>query len=92
MRVSGARLIFFSCLSCSNEAAHMRIVVQNHRTKCYLCDDNGWSENATQAKAFESSIVALRYCVDQRMADTQIVVFFGDRRPPLVVPCEEVRA
>lgn len=69
----------------------MRIVVQNYRTKRYLCDGDGWSETAMQAKTFASSILALSHCVDQRMADAQIVVFFADRRPPLVVLCQQVR-
>jgi hypothetical protein len=91
MRISGVCLISEHGPCGVYWTRSMKIVVQNHRTKCYLCDDDVWCENATRAKAFASSIVALRHCVDQRMPDTQIVVFFGDRRPPLVVPCEEVR-
>jgi hypothetical protein len=67
----------------------MKIVVQHLRTKQFLGDGNGWVESAGTAKAFGSSIGALRYCVNERVRDAQIVVYFADKRPPLIVPCEQ---
>lgn len=66
----------------------MKICIQNRATRKFLQADQTWIESATQARAFPTSLAAFRHCLEQQLADVNIVVEFGQDRHPLVIPVD----
>jgi hypothetical protein len=69
------------------EAVDKEIVVQNRRTKAYLCDGNKWSGSPGLARRFETPYHALYTCVDQELEHADVVFRFPDDREVLFLHC-----
>ena len=51
----------------------MRILIQNRRTRLFLRKDGSWVESREDAMEFPTPFTALRFSVDQRLGDTEVV-------------------
>ena len=66
-----------------------QILVQNRDTKLFLGTGNVWTPNHNEARNFETSLNALAHCLQNQLADTQIVVRFNRAgSPDVIVPVE----
>ena len=65
----------------------MRIVVQDRRTNSFLTNDARWARQLDYAKAFTTSLEALRYCADRNLSQMDLLVCYpgtkGNLRMPL---------
>jgi hypothetical protein len=64
----------------------MKIVVQNRRTNKFLTQDAKWVRQYDYARAFATSLEALRFCADQKLQDTDMLICFPGARANLRVP------
>jgi hypothetical protein len=70
---------------------HMRIQIQDCQTRKYLQGPNQWVGDRLAATNFSNSMEAFRHCISQGLAGVNIIVDFGDRRTPLIIPFDRSR-
>ena len=58
----------------------MKTLLQQTGTGLFRCPDGTWTADEAKALVFESSLMALDYCVQNEIRDAEIAVRFEDRR------------
>ena len=64
----------------------MRIVVQDRRTNSFLANDARWARHLDYAKAFTTSLEALRYCADRSLSQMDLLVCYPGKKSNLRIP------
>ena len=64
----------------------MRIVVQDRRTNAYLTGETKWIREMDAARRFDTSLAALRFCVQRKLKHMDMLVCYSDGKPKLRVP------
>jgi len=64
----------------------MRIVVQDRRTNAYLNGETNWIRQIDTARRFNTSLEALRFCVQRKLKHMDMLVCYADGKPKLRVP------
>ena len=67
----------------------MRIIVQNRKTNTFLTGDARWARQLDYAKAFTTSLEALRFCADRHLTQIDsldLLVCYPGARPNLRLP------
>lgn len=57
-----------------------RVMVQHRDTKAYLDGNDQWISTDESARLFDTSLQALRFCVEKKLRNTEVVVCFPDDR------------
>ena len=64
----------------------MRIVVQDRRTNAYLTGETSWIRQIDGARRFDTSLEALRFCVQRKLKHMDMLVSYSNGKPKLRVP------
>ena len=56
----------------------MKVVLQHKKTRLYFKRHGQWVSSAARAKNFRSSLTAMDYCLNRKVADVQIILMFSD--------------
>lgn len=64
----------------------MRIVVQDRRTNAYLSGDAQWIRQMDAARRFNTSLEALRFCVERQLKNMDMLVCYSGAKTNLRLP------
>jgi hypothetical protein len=64
----------------------MRIVVQDRKTNAFLTRDARWARQLDYAKAFTTSLEALRFCADRNLTQMDLLVCYPGVKSNLRMP------
>jgi hypothetical protein len=64
----------------------MKIVVQNRRTNAFLAGDAKWIQQLDHARAFNTSLEALRFCAGRDLKEIDVLVCYSDSKSNLRLP------
>jgi hypothetical protein len=64
----------------------MRIVVQDRKTNSFLTNDSRWVQRLDCARAFSTSLEALRFCVEQDLKQIDLLICFPGTKSNLRMP------
>ena len=56
----------------------MRVLIQNKKTGLFCCDPAGWTSDPEEARAFEHTLEAFRFCKEHQLGDVKIILKFGN--------------
>ena len=69
----------------------MKVFIRSKETGEFLCKTKEWSKEMSCALDFKSSIEALTFCGKHRIANSEILMSFGEARYDVVLPAFEGR-
>ena len=64
---------------------------QNRKTLNFLGATAGWTPNHDEARIFSTGLEAMLFCLNNRVADMQILGKFADQRMDFTVPVTNLR-
>jgi hypothetical protein len=64
----------------------MKIVVLDRSTNAFLTADRRWVRHVDGARAFNTSLDALRYCVESKLTKMDLLVCYPGNRSNLRLP------
>ena len=64
----------------------MRILIQQKQTGLYFKDNANWTEQRSEATEFVSSTAAIDFCLQNKLADVQMVLRFDEEQAEIVLP------
>ena len=64
----------------------MRILIQQKQTGLYFKDIANWTEQRSEAMEFVSSTAAIDFCLQNKLADVQMVLRFDEEQAEIVLP------
>jgi hypothetical protein len=64
----------------------MKIVVQDRRTNAFLMGDASWIRHMDSARRFETSLEALRFCVERKLKNMDVLVCYPGTKTNLRLP------
>ena len=64
----------------------MKIVVQDRRTNSFLANDAKWIRQLDKARAFNTSLEALRFCTEKDLKDIDVLVCYSGSKNSLRLP------
>jgi hypothetical protein len=64
----------------------MKIVVQDRRTNAFLAGDAKWIRQLDHARAFTTSLEALRFCTGRDLKGMDVLVCYSDAKTNLRLP------
>jgi hypothetical protein len=64
----------------------MKIVILDRATNAYLAGDRRWVRGLEGARAFPTSLDALRYCVETNLTKMDLLVCYPGNRSSLRLP------
>jgi hypothetical protein len=64
----------------------MKTVVQHRRTNAFLGADGKWIRRIDHARAFATSLEALRFCVERQLKEVDMLVCYPGSRSNLRLP------
>jgi len=65
----------------------MKVLIQNKSTGLFLSDSIQWITNADNARSFEHALDAFRFCRDNQIRNTKIVLRFENSTYTAVAEC-----
>ena len=67
----------------------MKGVIQNPQALEFLKPDHSWNQSATEALCFQTSMLALDYCIRHKLNGVQILLRFDTATPDVVLTVDE---
>jgi hypothetical protein len=64
----------------------MKILVQDRQTNAFLTGDKRWVRQLDYARTFSTSIEALRFCVDTKLTNMDVLVCYPGTKSNLRLP------
>jgi len=64
----------------------MTILIQDRRTNAFLMGDAKWVKQLDYARRFNTSIEALRFCVERQLKDMDVLVCYTGSKSNLRLP------
>jgi hypothetical protein len=67
----------------------VKVCIQNCLTRDYLGEDRDWVKSDAKAKSFDSSVAAIEFLTQLRLADCDVVLKFDPGEYDLRLPVSE---
>jgi hypothetical protein len=64
----------------------MRIVVQDRKTNAFLTHDSRWVKQFDYARAFSTSLEALRFCASRNLTQMDLLICYPGERTNMRMP------
>jgi len=64
----------------------MKILVQDRQTDAFLTRDKRWVRQLDYARTFSTSLEALRFCVDTKLTNMDVLVCYPGTKSNLRLP------
>ncbi len=64
----------------------MKILVQDRQTNAFLTGDKRWVRQLDYARTFSTSLEALRFCVDTKLTNMDVLVCYPGTKSNLRLP------
>ncbi len=64
----------------------MKILVQDRKTNTFLTADRRWVQQLDYARTFSTSLEALRFCLESKLAHKDLLICYPGRKSNLRLP------